>query len=201
MNPAAEKMLDMEFSSEITFHKIFGEMNIPSDESAGEKGYIEFFYTTESRNLKIFFAPFGISEGERGIMAVIHDITEQTKLDDARREFVANVSHELRTPLTNIKGYTETLLDNDDIDEGTEKSFLGVIASEADRMTRIVKDLLTLSRLDYGKMELKFSVFSLHRLIESVFSAMQIQANQHGQSLTARFLRRRPRHVRRSGAH
>jgi two-component system sensor histidine kinase VicK len=83
-------------------------------------------------------------------MAVIHDITEQTKLDNVRREFVANVSHELRTPLTNVKSYTETLLENEDIDRDTQKNFLGVIMKESDRMTRIVSDLLTLSRFDYG---------------------------------------------------
>lgn len=188
MNPAAEDMLATEFSSGITFHTLFGDINLPTDEAAAENGFIELFYNTESRHLEIFFAPFGISEDERGIMAVIHDVTEQSKLDEARREFVANVSHELRTPLTNIKGYTETLLDNSDIPKDTERSFLAVIAGEADRMTRIVKDLLTLSRLDYGKLDLKFRVFSLRRLIESVYNAMQMYAGQHGHSFSLEFL-------------
>lgn len=89
-----------------------------------------------------------------GVIAVIHDVTEQRRLDDARREFVANVSHELRTPLTNIRSYTETLLDAaGELPLDTEKQFLGVISSESERMARIVTDLLTLSKLDYGRME------------------------------------------------
>ena len=55
-------------------------------------------------------------------MAVVHDITEQTRLENVRREFIANVSHELRTPLTNVKSY-ETLLENDDIDRETGRGF------------------------------------------------------------------------------
>ena len=78
----------------------------------------------------------------------IHDVTEQRRLDDARREFVANVSHELRTPLTNIRSYTETLLDAaGELPLDTEKQFLGVISSESERMARIVTDLLTLSQV------------------------------------------------------
>ena len=99
-------------------------------------------------------------------MAVIRDITEQTHMENVRREFVANVSHELRTPLTNIRSYAETLAGDDTIPKETEKSFLQVILNEVDRMTRIVKDLLTLSRLDYGKMDWRLSRFSPARSLE-----------------------------------
>ena len=93
-------------------------------------------------------------------MVVIHDVTEQRKSEQTRREFVANVSHELRTPLTNVKSYAETLLDaGDDLPPELKKNFPGVIVSEADRMTRIVKDLLTLTKFDYGKMEMNLTRF------------------------------------------
>ncbi len=96
--------------------------------------------------LSVTLAPYGALDGEGGVIAVIHDVTEQRRLDDARREFVANVSHELRTPLTNIRSYTETLLDAaGELPLDTEKQFLGVISSESERMARIVTDLLTLS--------------------------------------------------------
>lgn len=119
------------------------------------------------------------------MIAVLHDITEQRRLDDARREFVANVSHELRTPLTNIRSYTETLLDAaGDIPLDTEKQFLGVISSESERMARIVTDLLTLSRLDYGRMELRMTRFSLSALLHKVADAMKFTAEDSGHELT-----------------
>ena len=130
-------------------------------------------------------APYGALDGKGGVIAVLHDITEQRRLDDARREFVANVSHELRTPLTNIRSYTETLLDAaGDIPLDTEKQFLGVISSESERMARIVTDLLTLSRLDYGRMELRMTRFSLSALLHKVADAMKFTAEDSGHALT-----------------
>ena len=127
---------------------------------------------------------FGTAEDENsGIMAVLHDITEQKKLDSSRREFVANVSHELRTPLTNVKGYTETLLDaGDELDGETRRNFLQVIYNESDRMTHIVKDLLTLSQLDYGKMDMEMSPIPVKLIVQNIASAMLIEAR--GQGLT-----------------
>ena len=102
-------------------------------------------------------------------------------LDDARREFVANVSHELRTPLTNIRSYTETLLDAaGELPLDTEKQFLGVISSESERMARIVTDLLTLSKLDYGRMELRMTRFSVSDLLKKVTNAMKLTAEDSG---------------------
>ena len=77
------------------------------------------------------------------------------------------MSHELRTPLTNIRSYTETLLDAaGELPLDMEKQFLGVISSESERMARIVTDLLTLSKLDYGRMELRMTRFSVSRSAE-----------------------------------
>ena len=96
-------------------------------------------------------APFD-RDRQGGVLVVIHDVTEQRKNEEMRREFVANVSHELRTPLTNIRSYAETLVDSaGDLPPAMEKKFLGVILNESDRMTHIVQDLLTLSRFDSGR--------------------------------------------------
>ena len=98
-------------------------------------------------------------------------------MESSRRELVANVSHELRTPLTNIRGYTETLIDaRGDIDEETTVRFLGVVHSEADRMTHIVKDLLTLSQLDYERVQMSSDEVSVRASASAATEAMRIEA-------------------------
>ena len=184
MNPAAQQMLGMEFGPELIYTQVFPNLNV-EESDLGEGGrYIEIDYAANKRILKILLAMFGTAEDENsGIMAVLHDITEQKKLDSSRREFVANVSHELRTPLTNVKGYTETLLDaGDELDGETRRNFLQVIYNESDRMTHIVKDLLTLSQLDYGKMDLEMSPIPVKLIVQNIASAMLIEAR--GQGLT-----------------
>jgi len=87
-----------------------------------------------------------------GFVILLQDVTEQQKLEDMRKEFVANVSHELKTPLTSIKSYTETLLEGAVEDREVAEKFLTVIDGESDRMTRLVRDLLQLSNFDYEKV-------------------------------------------------
>ena len=102
-----------------------------------------------------------------------------------RREFVANVSHELRTPLTNIRSYAETIMDSgDEMPPALRGNFLGVIVSEADRMTRIVQDLLTLSKFDYGKMEMNIARFPFAKAVSGVYEAVVLDAQNHGHQLT-----------------
>lgn len=176
-NPAAENLLSIPLKEGMDFQQVFDDMSLPQD--MGQEGYIQTDIQREDRNLTVLFARYG-SETDRGVMAVIRDITEQKKLEESRKEFVANVSHELRTPLTNVKSYTETILDSGgELPPEMTVRFLKVIASETDRMTRIVKDLLTLTRLDYGKMEMQFECFSMKSLLNEVYQAMVIDANHH----------------------
>lgn len=185
MNPATERLLGVSFCEDMHFNDLFEGIEVPTQKNAGERGFLQMEIEREGRTLSVLFAPYGAGEVERGIVAVIHDITEQRKLDDSRREFIANVSHELRTPLTNIKSYTETLIDAaGELPADTEVKFLSVIAGETDRMTRIVKDLLTLSKLDCGKMDLRFQRFSMQHMLESVFNAMALEAENNGHTLT-----------------
>lgn len=183
MNPTAENLLGATFQEDAHFNDVFEGIDAPTPIAAGEQGFVQMELERMGRTLSVLFAPYG--ENERGIIAVIHDITEQRKLDEARREFIANVSHELRTPLTNVKSYTETLIDAaGELPTDTEVKFLSVIAGETDRMTRIVKDLLTLSKLDCGKMDLHFHRFSMQHMIESVYNAMVLEAGNNGLELT-----------------
>ena len=105
-------------------------------------------------------------------------LEELKNAEKLRREFVANVSHELRTPLTNIRSYAETISDDRAIPEETEEEFLRVIISESDRMTKIVQDLLELSRFDSGVSELYVEEFSLERSLRDVYAAVALDARK-----------------------
>lgn len=134
--------------------------------------------------VKVYFAVFtDTNRKPEGVIVVLHDITEQQKLDSMRREFVANVSHELRTPITSIKSYTETLLDGAVEDSETTERFLSVINSEADRMTRLVKDLLQLSRLDNQQMSWSMGEVNLKTLVKDIVERMQLEAGNKDQKL------------------
>lgn len=130
------------------------------------------------------YAPFRNEKNNvGGIIIVFQDITEHHKLDNMRKEFVANVSHELKTPITTIKSYTETLMDYKDIDPDLSYKFLNVIDNECDRMTRIVRDLLQLSNLDYNKTEWKKVECSVKEFIEDIILKLEFSIKEKGHQL------------------
>ena len=189
INPAARRMLEIDEEEYISFDDFFKSIHV--DISLGELIYLEHWTTVErpldinDQHLKAFFAAFKIEkEKTGGVVVVLQDITEQQKLDAARREFVANVSHELRTPLTSIKSYTETLLEGAMEDREIANQFLKVINNESDRMTRLVKDLLLLSRLDYTQNQWNKEEYSLVQLIDEVMEKLWIEAKNHSHELT-----------------
>jgi len=93
-------------------------------------------------------------QGHRvGAVIVLNDVTRMRRLENVRRDFVANVSHELRTPITSIKGFVETLLDDADRDEESTRRFLSIISRHADRLDAIIEDLLFLSRIEHEGSE------------------------------------------------
>jgi len=139
---------------------------------------------TMNKIIKVYSALFTDEENKaEGIIIVLQDITEQQRLEEMRKEFVANVSHELRTPLTSIKSYTETLLDGEYKNDEIAEKFLSVINSEADRMTRLVKDLLQLSSLDNNKMHWNKKNVSLTEIVKTCVNKMSIDAKNKEQSL------------------
>ena len=185
-NPAASQMLSRPMDPTTSFQDLFAE-DAAFDQILTLKRpqYLEAQKTVGERELELFMAPYSADQAPGGVMVVIHDVTEQRRSEQARREFVANVSHELRTPLTNIKSYAETVIAaGDELPPELHNNFMGVIVSEADRMTRIVQDLLTLSKIDSGKREMNVSRFSFSKAVRSVYEAVALNAESHGHTLT-----------------
>ena len=104
-----------------------------------------------------------------GIIILLQDVTKHQKLENMRKEFVANVSHELKTPLTTIKSYTETLLDGAIKDRDLSVKFLKVVDSETERMARLVRDLLQLSDLDYQQSKWNKKAVDLKELLKKPY--------------------------------
>ena len=113
-----------------------------------------------------------------GAVLVLHDLTEVRRLENVRRDFVANVSHELKTPLTSISGYAETLL-GDTADAATTQRFLGTILSNARRMQRLVDDLLDLSRIEAGRWQPNRTEVDVAAVARESWAALAVRAEVH----------------------
>lgn len=113
-----------------------------------------------------------------GSILVFHDITEVKQLERMRSDFVANVSHELRTPLTAIRGYAETLRQTPPDDPADAQHFLSIIEKHADRLSRLTENLLTLSDLESGKIEIDFNPVDIKRVVQSVSEVFSDAANK-----------------------
>ena len=139
---------------------------------------------------RVFDVSVGViryAEGRKkvpGCILIAHDVTGRYELDESRREFVANVSHELRTPLTSLKGATETILSDPDMDDDMREYFLDMILSESDRMTRIVSDLLVLSRLDNKRTKWQVESFDLPASVRRLCEVMRPDLEAHGHTIT-----------------
>lgn len=132
-------------------------------------------------------APFETSEtlagrdssaARRGVVIVLHEITELRRLEQVRKDFVANVSHELRTPLTAIQGFAETLLSGALEDKNNNRHFVEIIANHAARLARLSNDLLRLSQIEAGKMNADFQSVDLRLLVEGAVEAARLAAVQ-----------------------
>ncbi|GAB6107564.1 HAMP domain-containing sensor histidine kinase [Fusibacter bizertensis] len=144
--------------------------------------------TAKGLILKVNFAPFLDEESNRvGIVFVLQDITEAQKLENMRKEFVANVSHELKTPITSIKSYTETILEGRVDDPEMQRVFLEVVNTEADRMTRLVSDLLELSNFDSNSVKIKKAIHKIDLLIDNCILKLQVTADQKKQRFTKHY--------------
>ncbi len=188
-NPAARRLLKLSEDQTVSFDSFFRNLGLNVrlgqflyfDSQSSMEQIVEF----EGAYLAVTIAPIKIEEEKNtGVVVVWQDMTERQKLDELRKEFVANVSHELKTPLTTIKTYSETLLDDGLENKEMAVSFLGVINKESDRMNRIVSDLLTLSRIDYQKISWRKTKFSIDALLGELTETLSIPAKKHQHSLT-----------------
>lgn len=188
-NLEAQRLLARKYLDDIRFDRFFKEIN--ANITLGDLLYmkqdapLEREIKLKNQYLRLNFATFHVDNKAEGIIVVIHDITRQEKLEQSRRDFVANVSHELRTPLTTIKSYSETLSDMPDVNRELQVRFLDVIASEADRMARIISDLLTLSELDENNTFYKApEEINVRKMLENIVDRMGMTAKKKNQTLT-----------------
>ena len=118
-----------------------------------------------------------------GAVLIFHDITELRRLEKVRQDFVANVSHELRTPVSTIRGYAETLLEGALEDKAHAREFLRIIYDDAERLTKLINDLLDLSRVESGKMKLALEEGALEAVIDRVLAGMNKEAGKNSVTL------------------
>lgn len=145
---------------------------------------LQYTFPVGEKFINASFSPyFNETEEIEGIVVVLQDITKQKKLDNMRKEFVANVSHEMRTPLTTIKSYTETLMYGALEEKDMAMDFLNIINTEADRMSFLVRDLLQLSRFDNKQVQFKFTKVYINELISENVRQNKIHAENKKQNL------------------
>lgn len=131
----------------------------------------------ERRYFEVYGVPIiGTNNVWKGILLVFHDITELKKLEQMRKDFVANVSHELKTPITSIKGFSETLLDGAMNDQETLKAFLDIILKESDRLQILIQELLDLSKIEQHGFTLTIGKVNLEKEAEEVLGILRGRA-------------------------
>ncbi len=118
-----------------------------------------------------------------GAVAVLHDQTEIERVEKTRRDFIANVSHELRTPLTSIQGYSETLLDHNNVPEHV-REFIEIIRKNATRMARLTEDLLVLARVESGEQNFNFQPAMPRELLDDAVETFEDAAASRGIELS-----------------
>jgi two-component system sensor histidine kinase VicK len=155
--------------------------------TAAKEGSPPETITVDGQVYKIGYVALAAEKGlDHGAVAVVSDITESTKTESMQTEFVANVSHELKTPLASVKSYAETLMASNDDTENAQK-FLGIIISEADRMDRLIRELLYLTNVDYTEVHMDSAETDLTALARLSMKKLDMLAKEKSQSLNQMF--------------
>lgn len=143
---------------------------------------IELTYPAEL-SLMITATPYYSNTGQgeiSGVVLTFHDITRLKKLEEIRKDFVANVSHEIKTPITAIKGFAETLIEGALDDRENARKFLITIKNHSERLNSLVSDLLTLSRIELGDIRIEKKHVNLAEVLDSVFTTLLDKARSKG---------------------
>ncbi|MED4129185.1 two-component system histidine kinase PnpS [Shouchella miscanthi] len=144
-----------------------------------QRGQIEWTDHFVTKVYDVYGAPVVTDSGRlRGVTIVLHDITEQKKLEQIRKDFVANVSHELKTPVTSIKGFAETLIDGALQEPELSKQFTEIIWKESDRLQTLIMDLLELSKIENAQFLLHLEEVSLKGISDEVVTLLSSKAEE-----------------------
>ncbi|MEJ2333354.1 MAG: histidine kinase dimerization/phospho-acceptor domain-containing protein, partial [Desulfobulbaceae bacterium] len=144
----------------------------------------------DERMLQIHGAQLaGAQKNKIGALVVINDVTRLLRLENLRRDFVANVSHELRTPITSIKGYVETLLDEEGEYSQHVHDFLEIISKQTNRLHAIVEDLLTLAKIEQetDRETVVLERGSIKEVLQGAIEACSVQAAEKGIKQTGKY--------------
>jgi PAS domain S-box-containing protein len=203
MNTAAEEILGIAAQVLIGQHirHLLGLGETQADRDIGLKFYSELMPRIErveagaepqqfrlesgDKVVVVSLAPVVLESGELpSMVAVLRDISHEAEVDRIKNEFISTVSHELRTPMTSIKGYTDLLVMEaaGDLTE-TQRRFLNIIKSNADRLTALVSDILDISRIETGRIKLDIGPQDISQVIQEVAEAMKSQAEEKGLNL------------------
>jgi two-component system phosphate regulon sensor histidine kinase PhoR len=130
----------------------------------------------DRRIFRVYVTPISTGDDSGEVVAILRNVTDMKMLEEMRSDFVANVSHELRTPLTSIRGFAETLLDGAYEDPATARKFLMIINKEAERLSRLIDEILNLSRIEDKKFVLNYEAFSISDIIHRTAAIVQTRA-------------------------
>jgi PAS domain S-box-containing protein len=111
-----------------------------------------------------------------GKILILADVTEEKEIEKMKADFVSNVTHELRTPITSIKGFTKMMLMNDNLSDSKRQEFLEIIFKESSRLSDLIEDILSISKIESGKVDYKFEKVSIAAIIELVYNIFKLQA-------------------------
>ena len=171
----ADRLPLLEVIRNVDLHDVLGESRLAADGTVVNRE-VKVSEPSE-RVLQVHAVPLRFTGEARGVVMVLHDITELRRLEQVRTEFIANVSHEIRTPLTAIHGYLETLLDGALEEPENARKFLRIVFRHTERLGRLTDDLTDLSNIELGRISLRLEPTAVAEVADSVLAIIAPRAS------------------------